>query len=622
MSPDTSKPAILGPVFRWELIRVSRRGYWHLCRFLFAATLLLYVYFKAGNRQLRVTELSEFTAWLVGIYAVVQYLAVIIFTPMLTCGTILEERNQRTLPLLLASLLHPSEVVQGKLFGRLLGLFTIVLTGIPILALLQFLGGIDFVLLLKETTTTLLLLLVLSMNGIYQSSQARSMGGAVMRTYAQTALHYLWAWAILLPPALIAFHTLHTSIYSFLASGGHFLACAFAMIGLRRLSKTLPELALQSAASQLQLIDSVNVWTDVSQWLWRMKSALGNAPREAWEYRFQTQLVRDMEQDGDVAIRHYRVPEVGDRPLVWKDTWFPLDRRLLWLLTVGSILLGCFTIGFYMVAVSPSNQSPEVMRIFHFSAYAVIMSMMVVLILRATSTLAKERLQTTLDDLLLLPWSCRELLWEKWCGVFWRYRILLCIVFVVILPIHAMARSGNALWLLPVLAAQLSVLVSLSLLVTLLCQLRPVLARLLVLLIVGVSLTTLPWIQEKIWHRSTAVALPANRAQSVRLHRSVMDIERKDVIFFDSNRQLPHPLQLQWLHIAQVCRNVCCPLEAWHDLLTQQEYHLWQPATVPMREAMRIGSPWHVHAMTTITLTSLSAALFGLSVLQLRRWRG
>ena len=60
MSWSNSQPEVLlGPVFRWELIRLSRRGLWHLGRFLFAIALLFYLHSHLGDKALRADKLEK-----------------------------------------------------------------------------------------------------------------------------------------------------------------------------------------------------------------------------------------------------------------------------------------------------------------------------------------------------------------------------------------------------------------------------------------------------------------------------------------------------------------------------------------------------------------------------------
>ena len=72
-----------------------------------------------------------------------QYLAVFLLTPIYTAGVIAEEKDRRTLDLLLTTRLTNREIVAGLLASRLATLGLIFLTILPVLSLMEFLGGVD-----------------------------------------------------------------------------------------------------------------------------------------------------------------------------------------------------------------------------------------------------------------------------------------------------------------------------------------------------------------------------------------------------------------------------------------------------------------------------------------------
>src|SRR5205823_3804575 len=86
---------------------------------------------------------AEFAEFFFYVFILVQLGAVCILTPAYTAGTIAEEKDRRTLEFVLATDLHNREIILSKLLSRLANLLLIVLTGLPILAFLQFMGGVD-----------------------------------------------------------------------------------------------------------------------------------------------------------------------------------------------------------------------------------------------------------------------------------------------------------------------------------------------------------------------------------------------------------------------------------------------------------------------------------------------
>ncbi len=469
--------SLFGPVFRWEVVRVSRRGLWHIIRLLFAVTLLAYLYAQLGHQELKQNELSLYSEQMASIYYYLQRWAVILLTPLLVCNAILDERQRQTLPLLLSTMLGAREIVLGKMTARLLGLMTILATGLPVLALMQFLGGIDFQEALYQVALALLIMLFLAMNGICLSARSKTLGSAVMQTYLQTALHFLYGWVITLPVSLpLAFYR-HLNFNDISGLCALFCGMIFAARGVSRLIRFFHDVASTSQLTDPQIPKGLQGWTDLSFLVLIVKTMLG-VQQDDWEFRFQARSVSLQEPEDDVAIRYHRVPDVSDRPLYWKEVYFPMDRRMQWLLTGGSIALGAFAILFVLTAAGTTRDSFSVRGVLRGLLYLVMLLVSAIVGLRAIASLSDEYRQQTIDLLLIWPWSPARLMWEKALDTLRRYRLFLLIVFIIVLPVILATMPAKAFWLLPVFMAQLCLLVSLCMCVAIWCRKWPGWSRL------------------------------------------------------------------------------------------------------------------------------------------------
>ena len=115
----------------------------------------------------------------------VQFSLVILLTPAYTAGAIAEEKERKTLPFLLATDLRDREIILGKLMSRLLNLTLFILTGLPILSILQFLGGVDPGLLLAGFAATGLTMLGLAALSMVNSVLVRRARDAIVITYVE-----------------------------------------------------------------------------------------------------------------------------------------------------------------------------------------------------------------------------------------------------------------------------------------------------------------------------------------------------------------------------------------------------------------------------------------------------
>ncbi|HTK76145.1 MAG TPA: ABC transporter permease, partial [Gemmataceae bacterium] len=144
---------VLGPVFLYDLVRVARRQRLALSRALYASALLVAMYLMYASAfpyaglfwgyRVKGNELAAFATQFFAIFAALQFGAIILLTPALTANALAEERSQNTLLFLFTTHLTNREIILGKLTTRLLQVGLLVLTGLPVLGIMQLFGGVD-----------------------------------------------------------------------------------------------------------------------------------------------------------------------------------------------------------------------------------------------------------------------------------------------------------------------------------------------------------------------------------------------------------------------------------------------------------------------------------------------
>ena len=85
-----------------------------------------------------------------------QFFGIYIFLPVLMSGAIAQEKENRTITLLLLTDLRPWEIILQKYFSRLIPMFTFLLLSLPLLAIGYAMGGIA----ITELVGTIWLLLL------------------------------------------------------------------------------------------------------------------------------------------------------------------------------------------------------------------------------------------------------------------------------------------------------------------------------------------------------------------------------------------------------------------------------------------------------------------------------
>src|SRR5438552_18435865 len=96
-------PPLLGPHFYWDVIRLARKGRTTLLRCLYLVVLLIGIWVLYGMAPIEAVNHNDFARRAQDIAVTViglQYFMVIVLTPVLVSGAIVEEKERRTLELL------------------------------------------------------------------------------------------------------------------------------------------------------------------------------------------------------------------------------------------------------------------------------------------------------------------------------------------------------------------------------------------------------------------------------------------------------------------------------------------------------------------------------------------
>ncbi|MFW6170751.1 MAG: hypothetical protein ACODAD_09695, partial [Planctomycetota bacterium] len=137
------------PVFTREAKTTPRRPRHFLYRTVYVTGLLLLM----GTAWLRVTgtqiilnvgDMAHFGAILFQILALLQLALVFFFSAMGAASSVCQEKDRRTLILLLLTRMSNTELVLGKLFASLLNLFFMVAAALPVFMLITLFGGVSF----------------------------------------------------------------------------------------------------------------------------------------------------------------------------------------------------------------------------------------------------------------------------------------------------------------------------------------------------------------------------------------------------------------------------------------------------------------------------------------------
>ncbi len=139
----------IGPIFTREVVIAPRRTRLYIARTTYVAVLLMLMctawLVLAGTQVVRnVGDLARFGALLFQVLAVVQLVLVVSFSALLAASAVAQEKDRRTLVLLLLTRLTNSELVLGKLFASLLNVLALIAASLPVFMATALFGGVSF----------------------------------------------------------------------------------------------------------------------------------------------------------------------------------------------------------------------------------------------------------------------------------------------------------------------------------------------------------------------------------------------------------------------------------------------------------------------------------------------
>ncbi|MBL8825234.1 MAG: hypothetical protein JNJ77_21785 [Planctomycetia bacterium] len=422
----------LGPLFYWEMLREIRKIRSYLPRVLFALVLLLQMYLSIGSADITQKQAAYFSERNVNNYLLFQYLAVAFLTPIFVCGAVIEERQQGTLSIMLTTYLTTGEWLRGKMMGRLAPMLTLLITGIPILALMQLFGGVNIFNVIMHSLLAAVLMLAVGMHAIYCSVQEKTVGRAIFSSYmllvGGTFLGYLLAWplsAILMATSLAN----RDWIFAVLAFS---IILMHMWLGARSFGAAVK--MLEKRTRDFDASKSPSEQFDLNTRLKSLETELVKVIRNpAVNSDLDTKEQQVLEVvEPDASVKNRKSTIYSRWPLVWKGSRFPSSIGLF--ITTLLVILIDGTMILALLFAASVTRSAEFVYYLGVLNQIILVPLMMTVTLRASSVIVTERKNQTWLILLTLPWSHARLVFELAVGALWRYRwlLLFCILITLL----------------------------------------------------------------------------------------------------------------------------------------------------------------------------------------------
>jgi ABC-type transport system involved in multi-copper enzyme maturation permease subunit len=380
--------------------------------------------------EVKVKESARFAELFFCVFMVVQLSLVALLTPAYVAGAIADEKDRKTLEFMLATDLLNHEIVLSKLLSRLANLTLFLLTGLPILSVLQFIGGVDADLMLAGFAGTGLTMLGIASVSILFSTlfpkprDAIGMSYLVIIAYMSIgtvsfALEMSSAWPMY-EPIWFGEDAPTLSDASWVFNAGNPIAATFEVgLAINGFSRSqMPS----SLAAELPAILSRYTWFHVPLSIVCVGWSIVRLRAIALK-----QTSAGKTQQG--SWWHSGRPTVGQAPMIWKEVhiesrikggWLVwIVAGLLMLLTIGS---GVAVVGAYFWEISEGHDLPlrelfQAMNIwFRIAGTGVACLMLLMVGVRASTAITSERERDTFDALITTPISAEMILASKLLG--------------------------------------------------------------------------------------------------------------------------------------------------------------------------------------------------------------
>ena len=441
-SHPTEIAVMFGPVFNREATVVPKRTKTYLMRGIYVLAMLLllctgYLVLDGSRSLATASDAARFGGWMFQLLAPLQLLVLSSLAAVGAASSVAQEKDRRTLILLLLTRLRGSEIVVGKLAASLLTPLSLLLCGLPLFLTLPLLGGVS--------PEQVLLVFAVTAASIFLAGVT----GTVVGMWREKTFQAI-ALTVLLLLMMVGI--------------GEVLA-AVAPLSETLLLAISPPRALMSAASPLAGLSpetgmGVGLFVVVATVLALVVLLIGIRQVRIWNPSREVRLKvpepetsEEVDADGGPASWKVRAPRrVWDNPILWREvcTW-AYGRKVVVIRVAFALLFLLIAATVYFQVQSGAAMEPagRIGRALPAATMPVAVIGVISLVLvnaLAVNSVTGERDGLALDLLLVTDLSPREFVFGKLLGVLYvaKEMIVLPIALVIYLSLVGVMTVENA----------------------------------------------------------------------------------------------------------------------------------------------------------------------------------
>lgn len=463
---------LVGPVFTREILTTPRGWQLYFSRALYVAALFGLVLtawlILIGSQEVRsLGDLARFGSAVFAVIAPLQLAMAIAFSALLTAAAVAQEKDRRTLDLLLMTNLNNAELVLGKLLASMLGVLVLMVAAIGLLMLITLLGGVSYIQVVRVVGVTLMAALAAGSLGSTlalwreKSFQTLAMTALVIvlwllggEVLASGVLGQTWRgvpvtqWAAGLTPLRAIYAAMEpfpVRVAGLSGTGGpvYLFMLVTAAIGIVLNAIAIAWVRAWNPARELQpqTADKLALPRQTELPADRPDPSLAGQPSSGASLESTKNGPGERVHAGDTKIRH-----VWDNPILWREicTW-AYGKKII---VVRVSYLVVFAIcALALVAMLGEDQGRSIWGAQITPAARPVVALIVVgLVLvnaLAVTSLTGERDIRALDLLLVTDLTAKEIVFGKLGGIFFNAKEMILLPIVLAMVLWATGRLGT-----------------------------------------------------------------------------------------------------------------------------------------------------------------------------------
>lgn len=423
---------LAGPLFSREVLITPRQLKHFLTRSGYVAGLFVLIY-TAGQVTFgwqtvqTVGATARFGAFVFQVLSLVQLSLVIAFSLLAAASSVAQEKDRRTLILLLMTDLRDRELVIGKLLGSLLSVLVLIAASVPVFFIVSMLGGTTVQQILWAQAVCVL------------TGLAAGSWGSLVAFWREKTFQTLAIGAL----GIVLFMGAIEGVVGIVGDASP-LAAVGALNPYRTLSYILNPLAMDAGQIEQKVTTSLialsvlsaalMIFTVVMLRRWNPSKSVFHAAKE------------DADQKTEVTGQ---TREIWNSPLIWREIRTRAYGRKVFLIKLSYLALAAFVV---LLVQQMSGSDTMVLGMISAEGFAFIALALVGLMLvnaQAVTSVTSERDGQTLELLLVTNVTAKEFVFSKLGGVFYNAKevIIVPLLLVAWYTFQGQGTLENAVYL-------------------------------------------------------------------------------------------------------------------------------------------------------------------------------